>query len=130
MNPSASYQGFELAYDYSQGFFFYLNNVYPTNSLLVFQNYSTPDGLHYVVLTYDGSETAAGALLYVDGVAQALTAPLENSLSGSTASGINPVLGARVGATNEFNGVIAYTRIYNRVLSSTDVSTYFAAGAQ
>ena len=72
------------------------------------------DQWHHIVGTYDG--TTSG--IYVDSV-------LENSYtpgSGIATEGITTVgIGATVAKTNEFNGQIALTKIYNKGLTSAEV---------
>lgn len=85
---------------------------------------------HFVCFTYDGSKSASGVKIYLDGSPVA-TSTNANTLTGSAVSG-NPIrLGARkngAGSTNFLGGTLGYVRLYNRVLSSSEVSTLFAVG--
>lgn len=134
LDTANSFIGWEFCIDGTAGAFHphvFIVNTYPSNALEVAgASAITGSALHFVVLTYDGSRTPAGVTFYVDGAAQTNGGPLENSLTGTTANTKNPSIGGRTNGTQPFNGVIAYTRIYNRVLSSTDVANYYAAGAR
>jgi hypothetical protein len=86
--------------------------------------------LYFVVFTYDGSRTGAGCKLYLNGVLEAATHPA-NNLTASTANANKLAIGGRPNGTFPLGGgIIAYTRLYNRALSPTDVAAYYAAGAR
>ena len=84
-------------------------------------------GRHYVVATYDGSQTAVGVKLYVDGTAETVSTT-SNNLTLSAATGAALDLGTRPADSNSMTGILGYVEIYNCVLTSTQVSTYNAAG--
>jgi hypothetical protein len=135
LNPAANFQGWELQLSPTGSSWWVsalIVNTYPVNAIQVVSSSSlTNNALHYVVMTYDGSRTAAGMKIYIDGVASPSYTVDADSLTATAASGINPSIGARTNGSVPFGGgVIAYTRIWNRALSSTDVANYFAAGAR
>jgi hypothetical protein len=73
----------------------------------------------HVAATYDGTSTAAGLLLYVDGAAETVagtTATLTATILHDNA----PTIGG-VNATNWFPGAIGDLRVYNRTLSATQI---------
>lgn len=82
----------------------------------------TAGAANHVVITYDGSETAAGVSIYVDGALVTGTVAHDN-LSGSTASTSAVGLGI-----NPFAGAIGEVLIFNRVLSATDVLNLYNHG--
>ena len=97
---------------------------------------STPGDLsplstwHHVVMTYDGSSTAAGVKIYVDGVNQTLSVSSDN-LDASILTSTHMVVGRVLTDTTYFNGSIDDVRVYNRVLSASEVSDlYHATGGQ
>lgn len=55
------------------------------------------DNWHHVVVTYDGSSTAAGLNLYIDGEQQAVTRPVDN-LTATVIPGVNWRIGSRNGS--------------------------------
>jgi hypothetical protein len=86
--------------------------------------------IHHFVATYDGSQTAAGITLYIDGVAQAVTID-GTSFTGAIANTEPVNIGARLtNGTAPFDGSMADLRIYNVQLTSTEVTAIFDAGPQ
>jgi Concanavalin A-like lectin/glucanases superfamily len=133
MASASGFKGWSLEIQQTGGNFsplFILINTSGSNQLgvLASTSYAT-GGLHYLVATYDGSRTAAGAKLYVDGSLVSVSG-LFDSLTASTASGLPVRFGARDNATNKFNGAMAYDQIFNVALTSTQISAFFAAGPQ
>lgn len=126
---SSNDQGWEVAGGGGDGFsIFLINNLSAFNHIQVFCTaVPTANTLYNVVWTYDGSKTAAGVIIYVNGTPCAVTVG-ENSLTGAISSTQNVALGGRVDNSEPLNGIEAYTRIYNRVLSQTDVTNYYGAG--
>lgn len=76
------------------------------------------DTKYQIGVTYDGSQTAAGVIIYVNGVAQSVTVEY-NDLSATTANGLPLQVG---GSTNisgyDLSGAIGALRIYNAVVSA------------
>ena len=132
LDPAASFKGWELGTNTAPvQFNVWLANAIGSNALETLgSTVLATNTLYYVVFTYDGSRTAAGAKLYVNGVLETSTHPATN-LTASIANTKSVAIGARPDGSTPFGGgIIAYTRIYNRVLSSTDVANYYAAGAR
>ncbi len=130
-NAAGNYTGWEISTTgsgYNQIAFFLVNN-YPSNALRVQQTTSQFSilTLSHVVVTYNGSETAAGVNMYVNGTAVATASSL-NVLSSSTANS-NPInVGQRIDHSSGFGGSISYLRIYSAALSSGQVSNIYAQG--
>lgn len=84
-------------------------------------------GWHHVVFTYDGSSTSAGIYIYVDGVDRTGTR------SGTLASSILNNQAVRIGDNassggTRFGGKVDEARIYNRVLSASEVKQLYDMG--
>ena len=80
----------------------------------------------HLVATYDGSSTAAGIEIYVDGVPESLTT-LADTLSSSTLSSVSLQVGARNGGLT-FEGDIDEVIMYNRTLTQEEVSQLYNGG--
>jgi hypothetical protein len=144
LNTSASFKGWEVQIAAATGLgyggmYFYLINTYPTNAIQVEtanvgggSPITISDGnLHFYVATYDGTGSISGIATYIDGVLQAnANAISSTTVTASTASGIPIQFGARNNSTQEFVGVMAFVEIWPFVLTSGQVSTYYAAGPQ
>ena len=74
-----------------------------------------------VVMTYDGTKTRAGMLLYINGVVPALVNQDATSFAGSLSNSANFQIGARNGTAQPFPGNVAIAMVYNRSLSSAEV---------
>jgi len=90
-------------------------------------NMSINDGQwHHVVATYNGSRTAAGITLYVDGVAVATTTDRDNINGTHTMLNDAPlIIGSRENGGAAFNGQIDEAAIWNSELSATDVQEMY-----
>jgi hypothetical protein len=82
----------------------------------------TASTLNHVCMTYSGSGVASGIAVYVNGAASALTVVTDN-LAGHTTASANPVT---IGSA--YNGAIGRVRIFNRLLSASEVSAMYVAG--
>lgn len=92
-----------------------------TNSVLGSTNAWT-----HIVVTYDGTSSVSGVKIYVNGTSMVLTTH-QSDLSAS----IKPSVDWRIGDdyTNDWmNGQIDEVRIYNRVLSETEVRQLYLQG--
>jgi Concanavalin A-like lectin/glucanases superfamily len=111
---------------------FVANNTNANNDIFVMASGSsaTPNAWHFVAMTYDGSNTAAGIKIYVDGVSQTVSAGTD-TLSGSITVGADLKIGTDVPADNDaFTGTIDDARVYNRALSPTEVATLYNGGRE
>lgn len=135
INPSSPFTGWFFLKHWTGvaligrlGFSLINNSV--SNAIGVTQSTNLTDNdIHYVVATYDGSKTAAGVVLYVDGASVATTVTA-NTLTGSSASSVPTSIGAiSTGASPAANNAVtADGEIYNCVLTPTQIATYYAAG--
>lgn len=129
LNGLGGFQGWEMELTPTTGFLnFFVINSNPSNQIEV---HGSTDligaGLKYVVATYDGSKTAAGVKLYVNGVLETPTVTTD-ALTGSAANGIAAHVGSRIDGTSPFNGVEAFAEIYNAVLTQSQITANFTAG--
>lgn len=89
---------------------------------------SNPNQWYHVVVTYNGNSASSGINIYVDGVKQSLTNAFDNYGGGSTLSSDPFAIGARASGTErQFNGRIDEVRVYNRVLSDSEVLQLYRA---
>ncbi len=81
---------------------------------------------HHVAMTYDGSSTAAGIRIYVDGQDATGEAPAD-FLGGPFANTLNLNIGARQG-TGMFDGAMAEVSIWSTNLSAQNVASIYQSG--
>jgi len=104
---------------------FRLFNTLTTNELNVGNYPLILDGSwHHFVWTYDGSNSPSGVKLYVDGSLASITTTT-NNLSASILNSVNWSLGARPDGSSPDISQLDDVRLYNKVLSSTEVSAIF-----
>lgn len=106
---------------------FRIINNYPSNMLSAGTNAPFTSGLHNLIVIYDGSRSFAGISMYLDGVQQGLSS-LSDALTGSAVSTVPVHIGTDMFSEN-FNGPISNVRIFNRVLTSGEISALVAQGA-
>jgi hypothetical protein len=82
----------------------------------------------FVVVTYDGSSTAAGVKIYIDGSLSGTGADF-NNLSASILNAKNAVIGAADGGSNPFTGSLDEVGIWSKVLSAQEVTDLYNGGA-
>ncbi len=80
---------------------------------------------HNVVWTYDGTSIASGVLLYIDGKSHAKDNELNTLSSGSILNNEPLSIGGNDDSTNFFNGQLDEIRVYNDVLTATEVSNLY-----
>jgi hypothetical protein len=109
---------------------FEMINTFPTNYVNVLTDVRWNDGnWHHALATYDGSSSASGSTIYIDGVAAA-TSIGADSLSASTLNAADLYIGSREldHPTNGFQGSIADVAIFDKELSSVEVDTVYNGG--
>jgi hypothetical protein len=74
-----------------------------------------------IVLSYDGSKTRAGMLLYINGTIPSLIDQDQSSFAGSLSNSANFQVGARNGTAQPFPGNVATAMTYNRALSAAEI---------
>jgi Concanavalin A-like lectin/glucanases superfamily len=133
MGDTPVYQGYALSIVAGQLSFFLGSDVSGTNFLQVDTSTTYNDGnWHHVCITWDGNGTpgAGGVNIYVDGVAVA-TSVTQNTLSATIITTNALYLGGRasVGELNPFDGTLDEVAIYNKELSSVEVTAIFNDGS-
>jgi hypothetical protein len=83
----------------------------------------------HVVVTWDGTTTATNVLMYVDGAPVGSYASTINA-SGNRVSdaGANLYLGNEASGARTLDGALDDVRVYNRVLSPTEIQAVYRAG--
>jgi len=124
-NNGDATKGYEMGFNASGFPILRLINTSSTNEINVVGSASYDDGnYHHFVWTYSGTSLASGVILYVDNAAVTLTTTT-NNLSATIANSNNVIFGADTGGTNPLIAQIDDLRIYNRVLSSSEVSDLY-----
>jgi len=129
-NYNGSSQGFDLFVGAVVAVGFFLTNNSSTNLIQIdFTGGVNPqDGnLHSIAVTYDGSKTAAGTHLYVDGTVR-LNNVRHDTLTGSSASATPVSFAAIPPSSIPYTGALGYVAIYNCVLTGTQVATFNGLG--
>jgi len=129
------FRGFEFGIDWNQEaklnkstLKFFLINTFMTNFIDVNGNTDLQNGIWYhLAVTYDGSSTASGTKMYIDGASEAVTANY-NNLNATTLNNITPRIGSRNAAGVYMKGSIDDVRVYNRELSATEIANLYASG--
>ena len=130
LNPADSYKGWEIEIgsNLAGAPSFYLNDGSFSTVINVYSNTALNPGTVYnVIVTYDGTQTAAGVKFYVDGILSSNTV-LSDALSSSTASGIPMYVGSRENVTECFYGSMSNLQIFSGVLTSGQIAAIQTAG--
>jgi hypothetical protein len=107
-----------------------INNYSGNNYLELNIANDLTDGLwHHVVFTYSGSRTGTGVSIYIDG-SSVTPNIINNTLSGTSVSTKQLTFGARRDGTSPLTAQIDDLRIYDRVLSASEVSDWYNNPAQ
>lgn len=103
---------------------FELVNTQTTNQIKVKRvDDAILDGnFHHVIITYDGSSTAAGVILYIDGVAVTLTVSI-NNLSATILNAKDLRVGANSNDSNKSTVVVDWFKLYTRVIDASEITT-------
>ena len=105
----------------------WLINAFGTSYIQVNSTNVVLDGAwHHVALTYDGSSTAAGVRVYVDGQ-DATGEATADYLAGPFANTLSLDIGSRQGAAN-FNGALAAVSIWGTNLTAMNIASIFQSG--
>ncbi len=118
--------GYQLRLDSSGKYvFFLINSVSGNNYIKVTGDTTVATGTFYhVVATYDGSSSASGVKMYVNGVPQNLTVN-SNTLTSSIINGVSARIGSGEFISNPFDGVLDEVRISTGVRSSAWVNASY-----
>jgi hypothetical protein len=87
----------------------------------------TATGWHHFTLVWDDA-SSANTKLYIDGTSEAATTTGTFANVNSLANALTFRIGAESDNGNPFDGKIDEVRVYNRALSSTEVSALYNAG--
>lgn len=91
---------------------------------------STPtyNAWHLVTITYDDTSVANDPIIYIDGVPAALseTSTPAGTASSDVSSGI--YIGNNTNSNGSFDGILDEFRIYNRILSASEVAALYNQG--
>lgn len=82
-----------------------------------------------LVLTYDGSKTASGVKFYSNGVLKTNDTPSSNNLTGTIATTGLLSIGCRTGGSSFVNGIMDEIGVWSKVLTLTEVTELYNAGA-
>ena len=81
---------------------------------------------HHVVMTYDGTSSASGVSVYIDGVISSMKAPIDDTLSASITNNLPLVLGNKNPTAPGFlDGTMDDIRIYDYELTGGEISNLF-----
>jgi hypothetical protein len=127
---SGTPQGWTVFFAYTGSLTLRLSNTYATSCI---QKYTTganwADGAwHHFVVTYNGSSSASGVVMYVDGVLWTMTTVFDN-LSATIANTTSLKIGGNTSDTPHcFPGFLDEVSVYNKVLSPQEVSWIYNGG--
>jgi hypothetical protein len=110
---------------------FELNNTWTTNNLVMETTTTWADGSwHHLCVTYDGSSSPSGVLIYIDGSSQTLSTVYSN-LTATILNGADFYIGDREldQGAKPFNGLVDEVSIYNATLSPSEVDDIFNGGS-
>lgn len=82
---------------------------------------------HFYTWTYDGSSSASGLKLFVDGT-EVVASTVADTLTSSILNNNLVTIGAISGGTNNLNGRLDEVRIWNRVLTPEEISKEYQRG--
>lgn len=120
MNIANNYNGYDMILE-SGSIEAHLINNWPSNAIKVEASTIVNDGeWHHIAVTYDGSSTANGLKIYIDGNPETITI-VEDSLSDTTINSDELRVGTRVGHI-PFDGKIDDVRIYSCVLDADEIA--------
>lgn len=124
-----TFTGFEITTGGASGIGLGLvNNLNTSDSVFYLDGSTQPTSATFLSVSYDGLNTSTSAKLYINGVSTALSG---SGLVTTNFSSTQPFLvGSRNDGSNPYQGAMAYMRVWNQVLTPTQVSTLFASGPQ
>ena len=123
--------GYEIIMDATSGvIIFELVNTSTTNHMRIDTINSYNDGYwHNVITTWDGDVAggANGAKIYIDG-SEVTTSTAADTLSGSITTTVGFQISGKNGLSTVWEGSIDDVAVYNKELTSTDVTTIYNSG--
>jgi len=130
LKSSGNYEGYTLQVNNSGKLIFYIGAENAGSNIVYVQTGNgviTTGAWYHVVVTYDGSKTAAGVKIYVNGVKQGLST-VYNNFTGSSSYDGTFQIGSREGNDVNFAGTIDEVGCWTRALTSDDVDLLYNAG--
>ncbi|MBI5772468.1 MAG: choice-of-anchor D domain-containing protein [Verrucomicrobia bacterium] len=120
LEGSAPFRGYEVYLD-GGNLHVLLNNTYLANMMLVSTLNPFHDGQwHHAAISYNGSASASGLKIYMDGAMQSLQVSTDNLSADITTTG--PVyLGIRGNGTLPFGGALDEVRFWSRALCADEI---------
>ncbi len=121
MNVSNNYRGYDLYFRSTGVIRAHLINTLDSNEIIVDGSTSIDDGeWHLVVITYNGSSSASGVQIYIDGSLDNLTT-VKDTLNKTIQTEVDFRFGSRTDG-NYFSGQIDDTRVYDKALSQEEIT--------
>ena len=129
LDSGTGFRGFEVRIESGKLRVFFVNN-FGSNAIdaTTASSILSTGTYQHVVITYDGSGTAAGFTVYVDNVSYNFTSVSQDTLSATTVSGVTFRVGARVSATY-YNGKIDEWGVYSKAVTGLEVSDLYNSGS-
>jgi hypothetical protein len=130
IKATANNEGYVLQIDNTGKVLFYIGDNNTGSSLLYLTTPTssiTTGAWYNVVVTYDGTKTPSGTKIYINGTSQTLTTVFNNFTGSSAWSGPFHV-GSRESNSINFAGTIDEVAIFNRALTSTEVTELYNSG--
>jgi hypothetical protein len=85
---------------------------------------------YHIGFTYDGSSSASGVKLYINGAAVVADTILEDSLTATIVSTASLFIGARFSTfASQFKGRIDETGVWSRVLTASEITQLYNSGS-
>ncbi|GAA5148553.1 DUF1553 domain-containing protein [Prosthecobacter algae] len=128
MDEKGGYRGWDL-YQNDRTYSVHIVNTWPDDALKVSTKKPSirPGVWQHVFVTYDGKGKAQGVKMYIDGVAQELKID-NNDLKGSIKTTTPTRIGQRSHVQVFHEGSVQDVRIYDRLLSATEIQTISKVG--
>lgn len=126
---SGNFEGYCLLIDSTGEIIVRLEGSGAINNKIEVETFSTwNDGKwHHVAVTYDGSSTAAGVIIYIDGVAQAPNVTFD-AASNSMLNTVPFQIGIRDNTDRLWDGLLDEVAVFNSELTPAQVAAIFNHG--
>ena len=128
LDTGTGFKGWELSkQDVNNGnwIMFFVINTFPTNAIQVTSDFKPSASIWYhYIATYDGSSSANGVKIYVNGIKRTNT-NLQNSLSSAANSAVKIRMATRHDGSDSFAGSLSDVAIWSTTLSPSEA---FALG--
>ena len=121
MNTSGDSRGYDVFLKSNGIIRVNLINQLNSNEIIVDSSTQINDGSwHFVVVTYNGSSSASGVKIYIDGSLETLTT-IKDTLNKTIQTNVDFLIGSRIGG-DYFSGQIDDVRIYYNALSQNEIN--------